>query len=418
MSESFEQERLDQINQLVSAIVAENQFYRSKLEAADALDGFKSLDHFRSQMPFTLKTELSADQAAHPPYGSFHTYPVSKYTRYHQTSGTSGKPLIWLDDPESWQWVLESWKYTWRAAGAQAGESALFAFSFGPFIGFWAAFDSATQLGIRSIPAGGMGSADRLRFILAQKPTYLCCTPTYAQRLVDVAEQQGYDLAEAQVKCIIVGGEPGGSVPEIRDRIESGWKTARLLDHHGMTEVGPVSHGDLDNPGIVHLVHDHFFCEVLDPETDAPVGEGETGELILTTLGRYGSPLIRYRTRDLVKPITIPGEPPGRFSLEGGILGRCDDMIVVRGVNLYPSAVDSVIRSVSGVKEYQVDINQQSSLAQIGVRLEIEGDEAAVLHELNKQIRSAFHMRFDLQVVPEGSLPKFEMKARRWNILS
>ena len=230
MSDSPEQLQLDQLNKLVQTIAGSNQFYQRKLDQADALDGFRSLDHFRSQMPFTLKSELSEDQAAHPPYGSFLTYPSTQYTRYHQTSGTSGKPLIWLDDPESWQWVLESWKYTWRAAGAQSGESALFAFSFGPFIGFWAAFDSATQLGVRSIPAGGMSSVDRLRFILAQKPTYLCCTPTYALRLVDVAEEQGYDLASANVKCIIVGGEPGGSIPEIRQRIESGWKTAKLLD--------------------------------------------------------------------------------------------------------------------------------------------------------------------------------------------
>ena len=418
MSESLEQQRLDQLNQLVSAISATNRFYRKKLEAADALDGFRSLEHFRSQMPFTLKSELSEDQAAHPPYGSFLTYPSTQYTRYHQTSGTSGKPLIWLDDPESWQWVLESWKYTWRAAGAEAGESALFAFSFGPFIGFWAAFDSATQLGVRSIPAGGMSSIDRLRFILAQKPTYLCCTPTYALRLVDVAEDQGYDLSKAEVKCIIVGGEPGGSVPEIRERIIGGWKTAQLLDHHGMTEVGPVSHGDLDNPGLVHLVHDHFYCEVLDPETDEPVKEGETGELILTTLGRYASPLIRYRTRDLVRPVAVEGQDPKLFGLEGGILGRSDDMVVVRGVNLYPSAVDSVIRSVSGVREYQVDIDKRTSLAQISVRLDLEGDQETVLKELNKQIRSAFHMRFDLVVVESGSLPTFEMKARRWNILS
>jgi phenylacetate-CoA ligase len=418
VSESPEQQRLDQLNQLVEAIAASNQFYRNKLEEADALDGFRSLEHFSSKMPFTLKSELSDDQEAHPPYGSFLTYPSTQYTRYHQTSGTSGKPLIWLDDPESWQWVLESWKYTWRAAEAEAGESALFAFSFGPFIGFWAAFDSATQLGLRSIPAGGMSSVDRLRFILAQKPTYLCCTPTYALRLVDVAEEQGYDLADANVKCIIVGGEPGGSIPEIRARIESGWKTAQLLDHHGMTEVGPVSHGELGEPGIVHLVHDHFYCEVLDPETDEPVKEGEAGELILTTLGRYACPLIRYRTRDLVKPIAVPDRPKEQFAMEGGILGRSDDMVVVRGVNLYPSAVDSVLRSVSGIREYQVDIDKRTSLAQIGVRLEIEGDQEAVLKELNKQIRTAFHMRFDLTVVPTGSLPTFEMKAKRWNILS
>jgi phenylacetate-CoA ligase len=409
---------LEELNRLVEAIVETNAFCRKKLEEADALGGFKSLECFRTQMPFTTKSELAEDQLAHPPYGTFLTYPSTQYTRYHQTSGTSGKPLIWLDDPESWQWVLESWKATWQAAEAKAGESAIFAFSFGPFIGFWAAFDSATQLGMRSIPAGGMGSADRLRFIMTQKPTYLCCTPTYALRLVDVAKELGIDLSESGVKCIIVGGEPGGSIPEIRERIETGWAPAKLLDHHGMTEVGPVSHGDLNNPTIVRLVHDHFYCEVLDPETDEPVAEGGTGELVLTTLGRYASPLIRYRTRDLVKPVSVPGEPPELFVLEGGIIGRVDDMVIVRGVNLYPSAVDAIVRSVEGITEYQVDIDKRSPLTQVSIRIETEGDSTMVSEELQKQFRTALQMRISVETVDAGSLPVFEMKAKRWNIIS
>ena len=418
MSTPFEQQRLDQLNRLVGEIVGTNQFYRKKLEEADALDGFRSLEHFRTQMPFTTKSELAEDQLEHPPYGTFLTYPSTQYTRYHQTSGTSGRPLIWLDDPESWQWVLESWKATWHAAGAKAGESAIFAFSFGPFIGFWAAFDSATQLGMRAIPAGGMGSADRLRFIMTQKPTYLCCTPTYALRLVDVAKELGIDLSESGVKCIIVGGEPGGSIPEIRGRIETGWNPAQLLDHHGMTEVGPVSHGDLNNPKIVRLVHEHFICEVLDPETDEPVAEGETGELVLTTLGRYACPLIRYRTRDLVKPVSVPGEAPEKFVLEGGIIGRVDDMVIVRGVNLYPSAVDAIVRSVPAISEYQVDIDMRSPLTQVSIRIETDDDSETVSEELRNQFRTALQMRIDVEVVESGSLPVFEMKARRWNIIS
>lgn len=416
MSSPLEVQQLNQLNKLVSSIVKSNRFYQDKLKSADALDGFSSLDHFRAKMPFTRKSELAEDQIAHPPFGTFLTYPAERYTRHHQTSGTSGKPLIWLDDRESWQWVLDNWKPTWTAAGAKAGESALFAFSFGPFIGFWAAFDSATQLGIRSIPAGGMGSADRLRFILSQKPTYLCCTPTYALRLVDVAEQAGYDLGAAQVRCIIVGGEPGGSIPEICQRIETGWKTAKVLDHHGMTEVGPVSFGDPDRPEWLRLVHKAFISEVVDPATDQPIREGETGELILTPLGRYACPLIRYRTGDLVKPVAVPGEPVEWFALEGGILGRVDDMVVVRGVNLYPGAVDSVVRSVSGIREYQVDIDKRSALAQVSIRIETEGDSRWVVEELNTKLRLAFQMRFGIEAVKPGSLPVFEMKAKRWNI--
>ena len=418
MGETVELKRLAQLNELVARVADTNAFWRRKLNKADALAGFTSYEHFQKRMPFTTKSELSDDQEANPPFGSFYTYPLDSYTRYHQTSGTSGSPLVWLDDPESWQWVLDNWKPTWRAAGARPGDSALFAFSFGPFIGFWAAFDSASQMGIRTIPAGGMGTVDRVRFILSKKPTYICCTPTYALRLVDVAEELGLDLEEAGVSCIVVGGEPGGSVPGIRNRIEVGWKTARVLDHHGMTEVGPLSFGDAENPGLLRLVHDTFICEVVDPETDEPVGPGETGELILTTLGRYACPLIRYRTRDLVKPVTVSGEPSEYFALEGGILGRTDDMVVVRGVNLYPSAVDAVVRSISGVKEYQVDIDTTGTLAQVSIRVDIEGESKMICAALSEKLRGAFHMRIDLEPVEPGSLPVFEMKAKRWNIKS
>ena len=252
---------------------------------------------------------------------------------------------------------------------------------------------------------------------MTQKPTYLCCTPTYALRLIDVAKELGIDLSESGVKCIIVGGEPGGSIPEIRDRIETGWNPAKLLDHHGMTEVGPVSHGDLNNPEIVRLVYDHFHCEVLDPETYEPVSEGKTGELVLTTLGRYACPLIRYRTRDLVKPVSLPGESPEDFVLEGGIIGRVDDMLIVRGVNLYPSAIDAIVRSVPTIGEYQVDIDQTVPLAQVSIRIETDDDPVEVSEELKKQLRTALQMRIDVEVVKSGSLPVFEMKARRWNII-
>ena len=169
---------------------------------------------------------------------------------------------------------------------------------------------------------------------------------------------------------------------------------------------------------MLRLVHDTFICEVVDPETDEPVGPGETGELILTTLGRYACPLIRYRTRDLVKPVTVSGEPSEYFALEGGILGRTDDMVVVRGVNLYPSAVDAVVRSISGVKEYQVYIDTTGTLAQVSIRVDIEGESKMICAALSEKLRGAFHMRIDLEPVEPGSLPVFEMKAKRWNIKS
>ena len=415
---ALEQQQRTALNRLIAEIAPTNQFYRRKLAPADGLGGFDSLARFRARMPFTTKEELTRDQLDHPPYGSTLTYPHDTYTRFHQTSGTGGRPIIWLDTRESWQWVLENWKVVWQKAGAAPGDAAFFAFSFGPFLGFWAAFDSAQQLGLRTIPAGGMSSSERLRFLLARRPRFLCCTPTYALRLAEVARQESIALRDSGVERIMVAGEPGGSVPEIRARIEQSWPGARVVDHHGMTEIGPVSYGVPEQPTMLRLMHHAYLCEVLKPGGTEPVPPGENGELVLTTLGRAACPLLRYRTGDLVRPVEHPGKNPAEFSLEGGILGRVDDMVIVRGVNLYPGAVDAAIRSVAGVREYQVEIDKRGTLPEVSIRFEAIDDARDPTGELALHLRATFQIRIEVEKVAGGVLPVFEFKARRWKILS
>lgn len=412
------QQQLAALNRLIAAIAPTNRFYRPRLAAAHGLAGFSSLAEFSARMPITTKDELARDQLAHPPYGTTLTFPPETYTRFHQTSGTSGRPIIWLDNTESWQWLLENWKTIWRSAGARAGDAVFFAFSFGPFLGFWTAFDSAQQLGLRTIPAGGMSSGERLRFLIAQRPRILCCTPTYALRLIDVARQEGIDLTHSGVERVMVAGEPGGSVPEVRARIAQGWPGAAVVDHYGMTEVGPVSHGSPDQPALMQVMHDRYFCEVLRPGTLQPAAAGESGELILTTLGREACPLLRYRTGDLVQPVVLPGDEPDRFALAGGILGRADDMVIVRGVNLYPAAVDAVVCALGGIREYQVEIDRRAALPEVRIRFEPLDGTADPSDEFARRLRSAFQIRIELERVPGGTLPTHEFKARRWKILS
>lgn len=412
------QQQLAALNELIAAIAPTNAFYRPRLAAADGRGGFDSLARFRERMPFTTKDDLARDQQSHPPYGSTLTYPLERYTRFHQTSGTSGRPLVWLDDAQSWQWVLENWKIVWQNAGAVRGDAAFFPFSFGPFLGFWAAFDSAVQLGLRAIPAGGLGSLERLRLLLQHRPRLLCCTPTYALRLAEVARQESIDLAASGVERLLVAGEPGGSIPEIRRRIESSWPGAHVLDHHGMTEVGPVSYGEVGQPTTLRLLHESYLCEVLRPGTNEPIAAGECGELVLTTLGRAACPLLRYRTGDLVKPMALADADPAAFALDGGVLGRVDDMVVVRGVNLYPAAVDAVVRSVAGIREYQVEIDQRPALPEVTVRFDVADGSGDPTDELAKQLRLAFQLRIKVERAANGALPVFEMKARRWRILT
>ncbi|MGA3205226.1 MAG: AMP-binding protein [Bryobacteraceae bacterium] len=376
------------LNNLLDKILPGNRFYARKIAAVDSLDDL-----------FTRKQELIDDQAENPPYGTNLTFPLDRYTRFCQTSGTSGHPLHWLDTPESWSWMLGNWDRVYQAAGVTAKDHIFFAFSFGPFLGFWTGFEAATRMGALAIPGGGMRTAVRLRTILETRATVLCCTPTYAIRLAEAAGEESIDLDESSVRRIIVAGEPGGSIAATRAHIEQLWPGARVVDHHGMTETGPVSYGCPERPGVLHVIESSYIAEVID------------GELILTNLGRIGSPLIRYRTGDLVRAVRgqcVCGTSD--VALEGGILGRTDDMVVVRGVNIYPSAVEEVLRC-EGITEYRVEIRTERALTQLHIQVEAD---AGVIHRLEAALTNAFSLRIPVSSVPTGTLPRFEAKAKRW----
>ena len=415
--EELERVQLAKLRELLGAVRPTNAFYETKLGQAGIDDSVASLAAFRANCPFTTKPELAADHAANPPYSSNLTFPLERYTRVHQTSGTSGAPLRWLDTPESWQWMIDNWCDIFSAAGVAANDRVFFAFSFGPFIGFWLAFEAGEALGALSIPGGGLSSAARLRAIFTHDANVLCCTPTYALRLAEVAKEEGIDLAKSPVRTIVVAGEPGGSIPATRARLEEAWPGAKVFDHHGMTEVGPVTYQCPAQAGVLHVLEQAYLPEIIDPETAEPVGAGETGELVLTTLGRHGSPLIRYRTGDLV---TAAVESPCRcgshdLALQGGILGRSDDMVVVRGVNVYPSAVEEIVRGAGGVAEYRVTISRDDALVEMSVEVEPEtSGDSGLAKRLAKAFQETLALRVPVKLVETGALPRFELKAKRW----
>ena len=415
----IEARQLEKLRALVAVLVPGNAFYTRKLRAAGFEGSPASLREFSERAPFTVKAEVTQDQLAHPPYGSNLTYPLGRYSRFSQTSGTTGQPMHWLDTPESWNWMLDNWAQVYRAAGVTAEDRIFFAFSFGPFLGFWTAFESATRLGALSIPGGGMRSAARLRTIIDTGVTVLCCTPTYAIRLAEVAAEEAIAPDATKVRKIIVAGEPGGSIPATRARIESLWPGAHLIDHHGMTEVGPVSYGCPKQQGVLHVIESSYIAEVIDPDSQQAVPPGGTGELVLTNLGRLGSPLLRYRTGDVVQRAAEPCCECGSYelALAGGILGRTDDMVVVRGVNVYPSAVEDIVRACDGVAEYRVEIRVDRGLTEMSIQVEPSlehADATGLVHRLEAELRNAFALRIPVMKVPSGTLPRFEMKARRW----
>ncbi len=410
---------------LVDELLQKNAFWQDRLRRHGLGSGLKNLDDFSRRLPAIEKSELVRDQQLHPPYGSLLTYPLQRYVRMHQTSGTTGEPMRWLDTAESWQAQLNVWRKVFEVAGIGPGDRIFFPFSFGPFLGFWTAFDAATQVGCLTLAGGGLTSQGRLELLLANGATAICCTPTYAIRLAEVAARMDIDLTEAGVQTLIVAGEPGGSVPAVRQRISKRWGGAQVCDQHGMTEVGPVSYANPNHADLLHIVEASYFAEVVDPRTLEPLDDGQEGELLLTTLDRWGSPLLRYRTGDLVRISRRPPQELGFVdrALEGGILARVDDMVVVRGVNLYPSAVDEVVRRLGGVAEYRVSLHCSGALTEITV--EVEAAEAGANGELPADLsrrleaafRGAFQLRIPVTVVDSGSLPRFELKAKRWRRL-
>jgi len=417
----IEADQLEQLRTLLAELFPGNAFYSRKLQSAGITFDVAGLKDFSNRFPLTAKGELVQDQLATPPFGTNLTYPLSHYTRFHQTSGTSGKPLRWLDTPESWEGMLDSWTEVLLAAGVKPADRAYFAFSFGPFIGFWLAFESAARLGCLSIPGGGLSTAARLHSIMDNQATLLCCTPTYALRLAEVAAEEKIELKHRWVRTLIVAGEPGGSIPAIRARLAELWGGAKIFDHHGMTEVGPVTHECPARAGILHVIESAYYAEVRGPE-NAPVQPGEIGELVLTTLGRIGSPLLRYRTGDLVRLGTSEKGQScvcGRhtMTLEGGILGRRDDMVVIRGVNVYPATIEEIVESCGGIAEYRVRISSEHALAELN--LEVEPSPSCqnvpgLVQKLSRQFESALALRVSIKPVPFGSLPRSEMKANRW----
>ena len=406
--------QLAALRKLLTGLIPSNRFYSRKLAGVDVERATESIEAFIRLVPFTRKQELVDDQRGNPPYGTNLTYPLECYSRFSRTSATTGRPMVCLDRAEDWNWMLDNWRRVFKAAGVSEDDHVFFAFSFGPFLGFWTAFEAATHLGALSVPGGGLSSTARLRMIIDYGISVLCSTPTYALRLGEVARAQGIDLAAGKVKTIIVAGEPGGSVSAVRRRVAELWPGARLFDHYGMTEVGPVAYEDPAHGCRLKLIDSSYFAEVVDRNGEDRIMLGETGELVLTTLGRMGSPLLRYRTGDLVRPILAGSS--GEIAFEGGIFGRVDDLVHVRGVNLYPSAVDEVIRSFSEVLEYRVEVGSKGAMREISIQLEVA--DGSPWDEIERRVaaslRDVFSLRFEVNVVAPETLPRFELKARRW----
>ena len=421
--EGAERARIEQLQDqrlrgLLDQVLKSNPFYSQKLRAA-GIDSPRGLERL-AELPFTTKAEIVADQTAHPPFGTNLSFPLACYTRVHQTSGTTGVAVRWLDTPETWESFVNQWCFVYRGAGVNAGDRVFVAFSFGPFIGFWTGFEGAVKLGCLAITGGGQTTEQRLAAMSQLRPTVLVCTPTYALRLAEVARSKGMDTRAMGIRTSIHAGEPGAGIPATRANIERCWGS-KAYDHVGMTEMGAYGFECQQQLG-PHVNELEFIVEFLDPETGAPVADGKRGEVVLTNLCRAGSPLIRYRTGDLVEATRQPCACGRTFALlRGGILGRADDMLTIRGVNVFPSAIENILRRFPEVVEFQGEVVVEREMHELLLRLETDGlsadQQPSLAERVIAEMRANLNLRPLLEFAEPGSLPRAEMKSRRFRLL-
>ncbi len=397
--------QLKRLNQVFEAILPTNRFYQSKLEASNF--PITSMDELE-QLPFTLKEEL-LDPENEAGFAANLTFPLDRYCRFHRTSGTRGRPLIVLDTANDWDWWMETWQYVLDSAALKSSDRVVMAFSFGPFIGFWSAFDAAVERGAMIAPTGSLSTIARIELIRSIEATIIFCTPSYALHMAEVAQQNEVDLTSSSVEKIIVAGEPGGSIPSIRQRIESSWN-AKVIDHSGASEVGPWGYANDEGTG-VYVNEAEFSTEFISLATGKPAVEGELSELVLTCLGRIGSPVIRYRTGDLVRPQWNTSGDVNFVLLQGGVLGRTDDMMIIRGVNVFPTSIEKILRGFPEIVEYRLTTFKQESMDQLKIEIE---DQLESPERVRAELQTQLGLRVEVECVPTGSLPRFEAKGKRF----
>jgi phenylacetate-CoA ligase len=389
-------------------------------DAGVSPDTIGSLDDLR-RIPFMTRDEWMQGQVENPPYGHVLAAPPDTAIRYHMTSGTTGRtPIRVLDSMKDWEWIAEMWCYGLWGFGVRPADTLFVAFGYSTFIGFWGLHYAGEKLGCLVLPGGAMTTEQRVRQIVDMGATVVASTPTYALRMAQEARQLGIDLAGSAVNRLILSGEPAGSIPATKKLIEEQWG-AKAGDTAGMTELGTIMIFECDHqPGGTHIIEDHYIEEVVDPTTDEPVPYGQMGERVVTSFGRGFIPVLRYRTRDFVVKVPASNCSCRRtFDIyDGGIRGRVDDMKLVRGTNVYPRAVEAIVREFPEIDEFQIHLYTEE-----GVRDEIEvvvefpdesSDAEGVTARLRKALADAHeNLRFGVRQADVGTLPRFELKAKR-----
>ena len=400
-------------------VLGSNAFWRARLHAAGVRDprDLASWADF-AKLPRLTKAELAADQAAAPPFGANRTYPLDRYVRVFQTSGTTGPPIRWLETDASWTWWAHCWAMVFRAAGLGPGDRLFFPFSFGLFVGFWAGLEGARVIGAMAVPGRGQDSPTRLHAIRELGATALVCTPSYGLHLAEVGGMQGLDPAGLGVRTTVHAGEPGAGIPAVRARLETLWG-ARAYDHAGMTEVGAYGFECAAQAGL--HVNEARVRGRGAGSGERPAGGARRARRAdaheLRPLGRARPPLSvgrpgaarhdSVRVRPHVRPPR--GRHPRPRRRHAGRPRR----------QRFPSALEGIVRRFPVVDEFQIEVFRRGVLDEVRLLLEIDdgtrpaGSVRETLTGVAEAIRRDLGIRIEVSAVPARTLPRYELKARR-----
>lgn len=404
-------------------------FYRRKFDRVGLRPGdIASVDDL-ALIPVTTKQEMAEDLVAHPPWGTYTAVDDETWVRRgwqtFLTSGTTAQPRVFRYtsfDREVWSWINA--RAMWAMGFRPGRDVAMLAFGYGPHVWLWGVHYALNLMGIPVLTAGGLDSSMRARLIESMKPTVLACTPSYALYLAGVMGEMGLDPAASSVRYVFCAGEPALSVPATRARLEAVWG-AQLHEFYGCTEAAPTAGAhscaavaaDKDAPVATHLIDDTHVWEVVDPKTYQALPDGTRGVSVVTNLCSEASPQLRFLAGDYTS-LTRERCPCGRTHTRavGGFLGRADDMLNIRGVTLFPSSVEDAVRGVAGLgDEFAIEITRERELDVLTVKVEAlpGGDAAVVAAAVEREVRSRCELRPVVVVLPHGTLPKTQTKARR-----
>jgi phenylacetate-CoA ligase len=387
-------------------------------------DQVRSFDDFTKRCPVVTKRMLIADQAAHPPFGSYLGIPREQIYRIHGSSGTSGTPTMYGVSRADWDHAKEIFAMTHWASGVRPTDIVHFAFPFGMFFGGWAMLYAAESVGATVLPMGAADTRRHIEMIYKLGCTVIEGTPTYLLHMADVARDMGFDPAQSPLRVFLSGGEPGGSIPSTRKLLLGTWGLTTVCDAGTTSEMFPfVTNAECSEMNGTHVYNDEVWTEIVHPEDPAsPVAEGEVGNIVYTHLWRGSQPMIRFASNDRSFLSSEPC-PCGRTypRMPRGLLGRADDMLVIRGANIFPSAVEHALRAVPGLGlEFRIRVTRPAHLDEITVEAEIDprwdgsdADRDLLRDRAAAELKHRCNIRIPLRIVSAGTFERAELKARR-----